>query len=168
MILESLEVVVPEPLVVRDPVPHRAESFGDEVVAAFAAVPLIGQETGIEQDAKVLGDRRAAHFEVCSNVADRSIGFGEQIQHLASPKMADRCEHIGLAIGSYHHAAIIGKQMLTCQVELQKLGREGRGNPTRAKAGTVTNKLTILSRMGTSFHSHRHRTSFTSLLVACS
>src|SRR5262249_51854004 len=101
----TLETVVPELLVMRDPVPHRAESFGDEAVAAFAAVPPLGYETGIVQDTKVLGDGGAAHFEVCSNVADRAPGFGEQIQHLASRTMADRCEHIGLAIGSHDHAA---------------------------------------------------------------
>lgn len=48
MILESLEVVVPELLVMRDPVPYRAESLGDEVVAAFAAVPLLRHETGLK------------------------------------------------------------------------------------------------------------------------
>jgi hypothetical protein len=87
------------------------------VVAAFAAVPLLGQETGIEQDAEVLGDRRAAHFEVCRNVADRAFGFGEQIQHLASRTMADRGEHIGLAIGSQNHDANMRKQSLTCQAQ---------------------------------------------------
>ncbi len=54
VLLKQLEAVVPEPFVLRDPVPHRAELFRDELVAAFAAVPLLGQETGIEQDAEVL------------------------------------------------------------------------------------------------------------------
>ena len=105
MILQSLKVVIPEPLVVRDPVAHRAESFGGEAVAAFAAVPPLGYEADIEQDAEVLGDGGAAHVEVCGNVADRALGFGEQIQHLASRTMADRCEHIGLTIGRHDHTA---------------------------------------------------------------
>jgi hypothetical protein len=34
---------------------------------------------------------------------------------LASRTMADRCKHIGLAIGGHDHAAIMRKQLLTCQ-----------------------------------------------------
>ena len=102
----------------RDPLAHRAESFGDEAVAAFAAMPPLGDETGIEQDTKVLGNGGTAHFEVRSNVVDRALGFGEQVQHLASRTMADRCEHIGLAIGSHDHAANIRKQLLTCQAQV--------------------------------------------------
>ena len=49
-----------------------------------------------------------------SSLTER-LGLGEQIQHLASRTMADRGEHIGLAIGSHNHAANIRKQMLTCQ-----------------------------------------------------
>ena len=118
MLLKTLEMVVPEPLVLRDPVAYGGESFGDEVVAAFAAVPLLGQETGIEQDAEVLRDRRAAHFEVCRNVADGALGFGEQIQHLTARTMADRGEHIGLATGIQDHAVNIRKRSLTCQLQV--------------------------------------------------
>lgn len=110
-------MVVPEPLVMGDPVPHRTESFGDEVVAAFAAVALLCQETGIQQDAEVLGDRRAAHFEVGGDVADRAHISSQQIQHLASRTMADRCENIGLAIGSQDHDVNMRKQLLTCQAK---------------------------------------------------
>ena len=115
MILESLEVVVPEPLVMRDPVPHRAESFGDEAIPAFAAVPLLGHETGIEQNPEVLGDRRAAHLEVPRNRADGAVGLREQVEHVAPRGMADRAEHIGLAVRRYH-ATSIRKQILTRQV----------------------------------------------------
>ena len=109
MLLKTLGVVVPEPLVLRDPVPHRTESFGDKAVAALTAVPALGYETGIEQDTKVLGDGGAAHFKVCSNVADRALGVGEQIKHLTPHAMADRGEHIGFAIGKNNHASSIRK-----------------------------------------------------------
>ena len=101
----------------RDPVPHRTEPRGDKAIAPLSAMPLLRHETGIKQDTKVLGDCRAAHLEVCSNVADRALGFGEQIQHLASRTMADRCEHIMLALRSHNHAASISKQLLTCQAQ---------------------------------------------------
>src|SRR5258707_15485950 len=106
MLLKALQAVIPEPLIKPDPVPHRAESFGDNAVAPFAPVALLGQETSIEQDAEVLGDGRAAHFKMRGDVVDRAFGVGEQIQHLPSRTMTDRCEHIGLVIGYHDHAAI--------------------------------------------------------------
>jgi hypothetical protein len=52
---ESVETGVPEPLVVRDPVAHRAKPLGGEAVAALPAVSLLGHEASVEQDAEVLG-----------------------------------------------------------------------------------------------------------------
>ena len=107
MILESLEVIVPEPLVMRDPVPHRAELFRDEAVAAFAAVPLLRHETGIKQNAQVLGDGWAAHLELSRNRVDGAVGVEEEIQHPATRGMANCPKDIRFAIGSHHHAVII-------------------------------------------------------------
>ena len=100
----------------RDPVPYRAESFGDKVVAAFAAVPLLGHETGIEQDAEVLRDRRAAYLEMPRHRVDGVVGLSEEIKHPSTRGMTDRSEDIRLAIGSQHHAVNIRKENLTCQV----------------------------------------------------
>jgi hypothetical protein len=63
----------------RDPVSHGAESFGDEAIAPLSAMPLLRHETGIKQDAEVLGDGWAAHFEVPSNRVDGAVGFEEEI-----------------------------------------------------------------------------------------
>jgi len=38
------------------PVPYRTETIRDEAIVAFATVPLLHHETGIKQDAEVLGD----------------------------------------------------------------------------------------------------------------
>ena len=97
-------MVVPEPLVMRDPVPHRAELFRDEAVAAFAAVPLLGHETGIEQDAEVLGDGGAAHLEVHRDRIHRPLTVGEEVEHPPPRRMADRREDLGLVLGGYHGA----------------------------------------------------------------
>lgn len=97
-------MVVPEPLVMCDPVAHRAEVFRDEAVAALATVPPLGDKTGIQQDAKVLGDGGAAHFEARGDDTDRALGTGELIEHLAPGAMADCGEHVGLAIGGHDHA----------------------------------------------------------------
>ena len=61
MILKALEVLPPEPLVVREPVPHRTKPRGDETIAALPAMPLFRHETGVKQDAEVLGNGWAAH-----------------------------------------------------------------------------------------------------------
>ncbi len=113
------QVVVREQLVLRDPIPHRFESLRDELVAALATMPLLCQEPGLEQDAEMLGDRRAAHFEVRSYVGDRAPGFSKKIEYLSSRPMADRCEDIGLALGSKNHKPNICKQSLTCQLSIR-------------------------------------------------
>jgi hypothetical protein len=74
MILETLERVVPELFVLRDPVPHRTELRGDEAIAPLSAVPLLRHETGIKQDAEVLGDSRSAHLEMSRNRIDGAVG----------------------------------------------------------------------------------------------
>jgi hypothetical protein len=94
----------------RDPVPHRAEPRGDEAIAALPATPLLRHETGIEQDAEVLGDRRAAHREVPRNRVHGAVGLDEQIQHPATRRMTDRPKDSLLAIGSPHHAVNIRKK----------------------------------------------------------
>lgn len=48
MFLKAQKALVPKPVVLPDPVPHRGEPFGKKPVAAFAPVSLFGQETGIE------------------------------------------------------------------------------------------------------------------------
>ena len=118
MILESLEVVIPEPLVVRDPVPDRTEPRGDEAIAALSAMPLLRHETGIKQDAKVLGHGWAAHLEMCRNRVDGAVALDEEIEHPATCGMANCPKDIRVAIESHYHPANIGKQTLSCQVAL--------------------------------------------------
>jgi hypothetical protein len=116
MLLKPLEMVIPELLVVRDPVPHRAEPRGDKAISPFSAVPLLSHETSIKQNAEVLGDGRAAHFEMSRNRVDRAVSLNEEIEHPATRGMADRTEHALLAIGSHYHAVTIRKINLTRQV----------------------------------------------------
>ena len=127
MILESLEVVIPEPLVMRDPVPHRAESLGDETIVPLSAMPLFRHETGIQQDAKVLRDGRPADLEMSRNRVDGAVGVEEQIEHPATRGMADCSKDILLTIENHNHGAIIRKQTLTRQVQSGpcRLGRSG-------------------------------------------
>ncbi len=115
MLLKTLQVVVPEPLVVCDPVPHGPEPLGGKAIAALPAVPLLGHETSIEQEVEVLGDGRAAHLEVSRNRVDGALALGEEIEHLAPRGMADRSKDFGFALSSYHSELIMRKELLTCQ-----------------------------------------------------
>src|SRR5262249_19752390 len=111
----------------RDPVAHRAESFGDETVATLPAVSPLGYKSGIEQDAEVLRNGRPAHLEMSRNRVDGAVGLEEEIEHPATRGMANCPKDIRLAIGSHHHALNIRKENLTCQVRSGpcRLGRAG-------------------------------------------
>jgi hypothetical protein len=47
MFLKSLSWFIPEPLMGRHPVPYGPELRGDEVIATFSTMPLLGHEAGI-------------------------------------------------------------------------------------------------------------------------
>ena len=79
MFLKSLQVFIPEPLIVRHPVPYRPELRRDEAIAAFSTMPLLGHEAGIEQDAEVLRDGRPAHLEMFRKRVDGAVGLEEEI-----------------------------------------------------------------------------------------
>src|SRR5438128_9644185 len=106
-------MVVPESLAMRDPVPHQTEPRGHEAIAPLSAMPLLRHETGIKQDAEVLGDGWAAHLELSRNRVDGAVGLEEEIEHPATRGMANCPKDIRLAIGSHHHVANIRKQTLT-------------------------------------------------------
>src|SRR5271165_3141903 len=109
MLLKLREVVIPEPLVVRDPVPHRTEPRGDEAIAALSAMPLLRHETGIKQDAEVVGDGWAAHLEMSRNRVDGADGLDTGIEHPATRGMANCPKDIRLAIGRHHPVANVRK-----------------------------------------------------------
>ena len=79
MFLKSLQVFIPEPLIVRHPVPYGPELRRDEAIAAFSTMPLLGHEAGIKQDAEVLGDGWAAHLEMSRNRVNGAVGLDEEI-----------------------------------------------------------------------------------------
>jgi hypothetical protein len=120
-----MEVVIPEPLLERDPVPHRTEPRGDEAIAALSTMPLLRHETGIKQDAEVRGDGWAAHLEMSRNRVNGAVGLDEEIEHPVTRGMANCPKDIRLAIGRHHHAVNMRKETLTCQVRNgpRRLGR---------------------------------------------
>lgn len=69
---------MPEAFASRHTVAHLTETFGDEVVvvAAFAALALLGHGACVEQDAEVLGGGGAAHLEVRGDISDQSFILG--------------------------------------------------------------------------------------------
>ena len=109
ILLKPLEVVIPELLVMRNPVPHRTEPRGDEAIAPLSSMPLLCHETGIKQDAEVLGDGWAAHLEMSRNRVDGAVSLDEEIQHPTTRGVANSPKDIRFAIESYHHAVNIRK-----------------------------------------------------------
>ena len=55
------------------------EPTWDEAIAAFSTMPLLRHETGIKQDAEVLGDGWAAHLELSRNRVDGTVGLDKEI-----------------------------------------------------------------------------------------
>jgi hypothetical protein len=94
---------------VRDPSPHRAEPRGDETIAALSAMPLPRHETGINQDAEVLGDGWAAHLDSSRDRVGGAVGLDEEIEHPATRGMTNGTKVIRLATGRRHRAANIRK-----------------------------------------------------------
>ncbi len=113
---ESRQAVVPEPFIQRNPIPHRSKPLRHKVIPPLAPVPLLGHKPGIQQNAKMLRNRRPAHLEMPGDRADRTIARNKKIQRPPPRGMADRSKNIGLAIWRRDHASIIRKEMLTCQV----------------------------------------------------
>jgi hypothetical protein len=85
-------VFIAEPLIVRHPVPYGPKLRRDEAIASFSTVPLLGHEPGIEQDAEVLRDGRAAHLEMSRKRVDGAVDLDEEVEHPAPCRMDDCCE----------------------------------------------------------------------------
>ena len=115
--MELPEAVVPEAVVEGDPVADGGEAVGAEVVEALAALALLGDEAGVEEDAEVLGDGGSAHVEVGGEVVDGAVGVGEEAEHAAPGGMADGVEDVLLAVGGAGHGGNIRKRQLTSQVD---------------------------------------------------
>src|SRR5262249_33866094 len=92
---------------------HRTEPREDEAIAPLSAMPLLRHETGIQQDAQVLGDGWAANLELSRNRVDGTVGLDKEIEHPAPRGTASCPKDIRLTIGSHHHAVHIRKQTLT-------------------------------------------------------
>src|SRR5437016_11021163 len=131
----------------RDPVPHQTEPHRDEAVVAFSTMPLRRHETGIKQDAEVLGNGWAAHLKLSRNRVDGAVGVEQEIQNPATRGMANCPKDIRLAIGSHHHVANIRKQTLTRQVRSGpcRLGRAGRTWSPKPRIPDMKSSIAVLS-----------------------
>jgi hypothetical protein len=67
-------------------------------------MPLLGHETGIEQDAQMLRNGRAAHGEVPRKRVDRAVGLDQEIEHPPPRGVANGPKDVRLGIGKHHHA----------------------------------------------------------------
>jgi hypothetical protein len=131
MLLKPPEVVIPEPLVVREPVPHRTEPRGDEAIAALSAMPLLRHETGSKQDAEVLGDSRATHLELSRNGVNGAVAFEEEIEHPSTCGMAN-CPEGERETSLPSHWASSRRRSTRARMVMRFMGWLGRDNESRA------------------------------------
>lgn len=122
MLLQPLEMVIPELLVLRNPFPHRSELGRDQPIVPLSALPLFRHESSIQQDAKVLRYSRPAHLEMSRDRLDGSVGLKQEIQHPATRGVADGPEDIRLTFINGYHAATICKKTLTSQARSGGIG----------------------------------------------
>jgi hypothetical protein len=62
MFLKSLSVFIPEPLIVRHPVPYGPELRRDEAIAAFSTMPLLEKERGHSTFSRPLVERKGTFY----------------------------------------------------------------------------------------------------------
>ena len=65
---------------------------GFEPVDALAAVASFGDETGVAEDAQMLGNRGLRHVERFEQVVDGAIAHGEEVQDGATRRIGDGTE----------------------------------------------------------------------------
>jgi len=68
--------------------PELGDGFRPRPVQALRPVSTLGHETGLFQDAKVLGDRGPGHVEAARDVADRELLARDETEDLAAPRFA--------------------------------------------------------------------------------
>ncbi len=91
-------MVVPEPLVLREPLPHRPESSRNKTVVVFSTMPSLRYQSGVEQNTQVLRDSRPTHLEILSHRVDRAVRPRELIEHVPPCRMADRGKHVNVGL----------------------------------------------------------------------
>jgi hypothetical protein len=79
-------------------------------------MPLLRYETGIKQDAEVLGDGWPARLEMSRKRVYGAVGLNMEIENPATRGIANCAKDIRLAIESQCHVANMCKQTLTRQV----------------------------------------------------
>ena len=71
---QGVEPVLPERLVVGDPVGGGAHGSGHEAAVVHAPFATAGEQAGALEDAEVLRDRRQRHAERARELRNRSVG----------------------------------------------------------------------------------------------
>jgi hypothetical protein len=84
--LQRTQTLGPEDLEGR---PELGDGFGARAVQALRPLPPLGDEAGLLQDAKVLGDRRPSDVEAARDVADRELLARDEAKDLAAAWLAE-------------------------------------------------------------------------------
>jgi hypothetical protein len=97
VVFEAVEVRRPELAVRGEPVVQLRERFRANAVKAPLRFGARFDESGLLEDAEVLGDRRLTDAEAVDEVTDRPFAVAEQIQDLQPARFAKgfECGELG-------------------------------------------------------------------------
>src|SRR5438105_5954723 len=75
--------------------PELSDRLGPRAVQALRSVPPLGHQTGLPQDAQVLGHRRPGDVEAARDLADGELSARDEPQNLSPARLAERrkCVH---------------------------------------------------------------------------
>src|SRR6516162_342573 len=101
---DARQLVAPEALESRSPFIERAYGLGIGAIEHVASLPAHFHKADLEQDTKVLGDRRLGKAKRRHDVADRALLFDKQGEDVATARLCDSVEGIG-GRGSARHGS---------------------------------------------------------------
>ena len=92
--LKGSQLVVPVAVEVSDPAAELAKRFGLQRVPRLPSDLALAHETGVRQNAQVLGHGRAAHGKKPADDRDRKLILAQQLKQLAPRRVGYRLEHV--------------------------------------------------------------------------
>jgi len=124
-VLDAAQLVIPEALVVLDPLVNRPEVVAVEAVHAASAFAYDADEAGLAEDPEVFGNLRLGPAEgfdkpgdvalgtgegevvSCANVRSgvievASVALGEQVEEFPTPRLGDGGEGVGNGLDTGH------------------------------------------------------------------
>jgi hypothetical protein len=106
VVVEPVESLVPEGLVLRDPVTERSQARRVEAIETTSPDSTAPDETHVTEDPEMLGDLRLGDRELVDDRSDRLLSFDQGVEDLAAMRLGDRIEDVGRGRSPGHNLII--------------------------------------------------------------